>query len=615
MAVFRDKYKVKLAQPSAVGEDLYLSATPELLSKGWVSSDNGLTFDIMVSESDRWSIMSDCTYTQATNKLSRGTLIKTSDPANLPISFTVNAIVENVLTAEKMAEFLTPLSVDYVTVKDFGAIGDGVTDDTVAIQSAINAIGIAGGGEVRFESNTYLVSNAAPGAASWDNMAALFILYNNVRLVGLGSSTKIKLKAASNCHVIKIGSRVTSIVAVTGCGVLNMEIDGNRLNQTLSLETETTNHWQGIDVSDNCNSTTLRDLYIHDCMHYAIGFQRSEFINCTVENVVLENTGGDALDWKNDTGNSYGNILRNARAKNFGLSTFVTSPQAGFDLRSGIIASELAVQGMTGAALNGGSGIRLQNGTPGETPKQPTSVDGFLVVGDGDNTRNGVRVITRYGKISNGRVTSVGDGLSMTDPDCKLRDIVLESNNVGARFWQNTGAGVEADTNVIVGLTVRGNAQAGIICDSVDELNFIGCDVRGANGIGYDIRAGCTNIRIIGGSLTGNTTNLSDAGSQTFIQGVSGFSTAKQLTASIAIDSTGTKSITIAHGLPYTPNISHVRLQLKRNTNIGDWSVGFLWATSSDATNINGQIRVLTASATVGAVVDVVAIIDNYRIL
>lgn len=48
-----------------------------------------------------------------------------------------------------------------VSVKDFGAVGDGVADDTVAIQAAINAVFAAGGGTVYFPSGTYLVSTIA----------------------------------------------------------------------------------------------------------------------------------------------------------------------------------------------------------------------------------------------------------------------------------------------------------------------------------------------------------------------------------------------------------------------------------------------------------------------
>jgi hypothetical protein len=44
-----------------------------------------------------------------------------------------------------------------VSVKDFGAVGDGVTDDTAAIQAAVNAVVAAGGGTLYFPSGKYLI--------------------------------------------------------------------------------------------------------------------------------------------------------------------------------------------------------------------------------------------------------------------------------------------------------------------------------------------------------------------------------------------------------------------------------------------------------------------------
>lgn len=45
---------------------------------------------------------------------------------------------------------------EVVSVKDFGAVGDGVTDDTAEIQAAINA----GAGRVHFPAGTYIISSA-----------------------------------------------------------------------------------------------------------------------------------------------------------------------------------------------------------------------------------------------------------------------------------------------------------------------------------------------------------------------------------------------------------------------------------------------------------------------
>ena len=49
---------------------------------------------------------------------------------------------------------------DSVSVKDFGAIGDGVADDTIAIQNAVSSIISVGGGSIYFPSGNYKISSA-----------------------------------------------------------------------------------------------------------------------------------------------------------------------------------------------------------------------------------------------------------------------------------------------------------------------------------------------------------------------------------------------------------------------------------------------------------------------
>jgi hypothetical protein len=56
-------------------------------------------------------------------------------------------------------EFISDNSNTVLSIKDFGAKGDGVTDDTAAIQAAVNAVRAAGGGTLLAPTGTYPVSS------------------------------------------------------------------------------------------------------------------------------------------------------------------------------------------------------------------------------------------------------------------------------------------------------------------------------------------------------------------------------------------------------------------------------------------------------------------------
>lgn len=74
---------------------------------------------------------------------------------------------------------------DVVSVKDFGATGDGTTDDTTAIQSAINA---NPGRALYFPSGTYI--------------ASALTIPHSMEFIGEGAGSAIKQKSGANAHFI-----------------------------------------------------------------------------------------------------------------------------------------------------------------------------------------------------------------------------------------------------------------------------------------------------------------------------------------------------------------------------------------------------------------------------
>jgi polygalacturonase len=101
-----------------------------------------------------------------------------------PPAPTATAIPTATATATAVPVTPPPPAQMAVDVKQFGALGDGVTDDTAAIQAAIAAIP-DNGGSVAFPPGTYLVT---PTTEKW------ITIKSNLRLTGTGEQSVIKIR-------------------------------------------------------------------------------------------------------------------------------------------------------------------------------------------------------------------------------------------------------------------------------------------------------------------------------------------------------------------------------------------------------------------------------------
>jgi hypothetical protein len=90
------------------------------------------------------------------------------------------------------------LSSNVISVKDFGAVGDGATNDRVAIQNAVQAASILGG-IVYFPPGTYNIDSAV-------------VLLSGVTLLGAGPSASVIRSTSASDNLIMCTSAINATI-------------------------------------------------------------------------------------------------------------------------------------------------------------------------------------------------------------------------------------------------------------------------------------------------------------------------------------------------------------------------------------------------------------------
>lgn len=342
----------------------------------------------------------------------------------------------------------------------FGAKGDGVTDDTAALQAAITA---CLGKHLHIPAGTYLVSSQL----SIDSASGITITGD-----GYGSVLK---SSASGTHIVLLVQR-TGFTAVNGLRLSNFRIDGNGRGQLDA----------GLLTVNNAVGFVLERLWIEN------GTRVSGASGVNGVSFSAGNTGG--------TGGL--GVIRDCYIRNTSKAAINWTSESVSALIAGNVIRDIAGNGTApGIQVNGGYNAKVLD-------NHITNTEGpGIYVANGSGESRHVVISGNTIEACGATSTTQGDGILVTGTAATGRLVI--ANNVLADNGTNTngGSGISLtghDNVVVTGNLARNNRYDGIRVSGCNHLAITGNRCTGNNlaaasfAGGIQLRGTCAHVSVVG---------------------------------------------------------------------------------------------------------------------
>ena len=468
-----------------------------------------------------------------------------------------------------------------INVLDFGAVGNGVVDDTAAIQAAINSLASTGG-IVYLPSGTYKVSSA--------------LVMNTTGITLLGANRNSTIISGSNAtqNIIEIGS-------------LTVLTKGNRVSNLQITSSVAKTAGAAIKVFSG-HQTDLDHITLMNNMYYGFQFEAGPYQYIFHLNDFEVNSGLSAIVVGHDTA-TYPGIVQELVC-----TEGTVASQTGVAIRlencSGIMFRNIdIIDSYTGVGMLPGDGQQVIACWFDTILCDTCGNNGWTLQPTGTGYIREIMMVSCWG------ASCVNYGILMDSPAVgRITGLAL----TGCRFMHNQKNGMYITANVqaisISNVHLLGNSTAAsatyhgaYLASGVNGVSFVG-GVSGVGGLftnyqGYGIYfAGtATNCAIVGMNVYGNLTGAIResgvaAGNGLRITSCIGHITENSGLATVA---NGTSSIVVSHGLNSTPGVGEISCTCAVNPT-ACVSGGFLfWVDSATATTftIHTSVTLTIAAA------------------